>query len=550
MKILVTSKHKALNEAMMAALMASLPGALQQSGILDIDSLRDPWRDDQDTLVSLNFADWNATPFLRLAVLNNELPRKFDRIVVLTRDIRDEVIERFLTAGKSLPVIDGCDLRIGKWMEILREALGSLGQCGVKNLIKKLQGLFGDKAFRPIQPVDRSFGSFLEHQVGRAAIFRIEDLTEQGRGRLEEVFGSDLASRLDISELFGSQALSIAPGTWRHFFTAQDVAAFGKRWAKFMGAGDLDWPVDTEGGVAGPPPDPDGWLALAEGSWNDNERIKTAKQRPGVSTGSNRRGLIYVHVAKTAGTTVNDFISPHYAHEDVCVHAEVDPRWRDSRRRSELMQCAFISGHLTLPVMRSAFGQGDRASFATFRQPYSHMCSHLAWVKYLADPANASLLSAHSPRVQAVVKRVATIDLSDTRKISDFIRGFGEAERELFDNTQCRYLLRIPASEEVVESHLQEALCRLPTLDVIGLTERLEDSLRLLCHFMGWAEPGDVVRRNEARSKYGMDPKSPEFARAVEPAVWADLQLYREVEKLFAAHLEVFQSTESTDRRQ
>lgn len=239
-----------------------------------------------------------------------------------------------------------------------------------------------------------------------------------------------------------------------------------------------------------------------------------------------KKKIFYLHVGKTAGTSMNKYIASHFAPHESEVHIENDPHW-SSGNKAYFQSKSFLSGHVSFVRFLQTFPGDDYYKFGTFRKPIDHVISHLAWVRHLSDPGKESFLKGHPVWVQEISDKLSKIDFSEPEQISHFVNNLTDLECALFDNSQTRYLLAIPGSQLVNEAKKTEAVENLQQLDFAGITELYNETIAILSHDMGWEMPLHGERLNKAATKYGLDASRPEIRQALKPLIWSDNIIYQ-----------------------
>lgn len=237
--------------------------------------------------------------------------------------------------------------------------------------------------------------------------------------------------------------------------------------------------------------------------------------------------LFFMHIAKTAGSSVNALAMRNYPPERCVTHVE-SYHLRPGSDVGELRDKLFVSGHVTLAVaLGRRYVSKQFRTFTLLREPLAHLRSHLSWVKRLALPEHARECAAHPAYIQHMARRLNELSLEE------FLASMGELENNLFDNAQTRYLTNA-FSRELDDGCLDAALAALRGFDLVGVNEAFTDSMRVLARFMGWDEPGAIPRENVASRKWswaelGIDPGHPALARLTR----LDAVLYAEARRLF-----------------
>lgn len=179
--------------------------------------------------------------------------------------------------------------------------------------------------------------------------------------------------------------------------------------------------------------------------------------------------IFFFHVAKTAGSSFNQFLAKHYLGED---HCERYLAGAELTKTEYLMQFDYISGHVRFPTFIDSGLIRENYFLLTFlREPIAQLLSNLNWVIHIYD-ISPNFFGNHPQFVQAMSLELRSLDLYDT---DSFIYAL-EKFQNWFKNNQSRYF---SMTQEV---HAESVIEAMSQLDLIGLTEHYEQSLRLFAH--------------------------------------------------------------------
>lgn len=243
--------------------------------------------------------------------------------------------------------------------------------------------------------------------------------------------------------------------------------------------------------------------------------------------------ILHIHIPKTSGTALSAFIASHFAPDEIIEHCENSMEWNDKKNVPALLQKAYVSGHIELPVLLSLCPQIEHFKLAVFRQPLDQIISHLAWARHLGEPGNEGSLEQYGPAIQDVVRRLQVLDFTNAQAVSDYVSTLTPFEIELFDNPQTRYMLGQPVKSRLGHEHINEALSNLGKLDLAGISERYADTLAILCQRLGWSMPETVERLNVSKSKFGLDRNNDELCDALQPLIRLDNLIYFKAFEVF-----------------
>ncbi len=230
--------------------------------------------------------------------------------------------------------------------------------------------------------------------------------------------------------------------------------------------------------------------------------------------------IIFLHIPKTAGATLRQFIDQNYDRSrvfDVLQRSRTSPEAlaampEDEKRRIQLIYGHFYFGlHDSLP---------QRTTYLTMlRDPVNRVLSHYYYV------------------IKTPMHRLHQRVVSERMTLEDYIHS--KLTDEL-DNGQVRMLSGIPAVPigECSPEMLRLAKDNLVKhFTAVGLTERFDDSLRLFARVYQW-KPAAVQSMNVNEKRQSKNEIPPNVLRWVEKMNELDMDLYAFVEKTFGKELD------------
>jgi hypothetical protein len=239
------------------------------------------------------------------------------------------------------------------------------------------------------------------------------------------------------------------------------------------------------------------------------------------------RKVFFIHIPKVAGSSVNDCISSaiegrYYTHIE-----GFRGRW------DEISDANFLSGHIRYKEYEREFSQSDYVVFAFFREPFSHVKSHMNWVRRLAEPALIDNRESHPSIVRKISDDLARLDFTDAVKMKSYVNNIKPTAYGLFDNCQVRYLSDVKPNERVTKKHLDQAIKNLQHLHFVGISEYSKESQFQLMSLLGLRMNKSETKSNVNSYDYGLNLSEAAIADALMPFVRFDIKLYEAAKSRF-----------------
>ena len=240
--------------------------------------------------------------------------------------------------------------------------------------------------------------------------------------------------------------------------------------------------------------------------------------------------IFFVHVGKTAGSTMNKYLASNYPLGFGHCEAFIKD---DAVLADRLPRASWMSGHVTLPVALQRLEplRSDIQWFTCVRQPEAQVRSHYNWLVEIFHKQKG-FYEAHPAQIRTISEAVReTVAAPRAAAIARDLRRFSG----LFLNNQSRYffghdLATLQAAADA------DAFAALPAVretveifDAIGKSDAIE---ALANHILGEPRYSAVNGRKENASRYHFDP-----ALFNSDEVQETLRLHNRVDELLYAHL-------------
>ncbi len=208
--------------------------------------MRDTSADVEHRVVKIIFEHWNNTPNFRKAILANELPFKFDKVVLIVRDPRDEMISRlmyFVYPWIKRNGFDGNEGRVKSWLSFIEKVEENPVDYTFRQIIEFMNVNFSVSALKTphVLSVYRNFCSSIGEQ---ACLLKYEDFIKGNFSGLEAYLGFPLAKESGLDSQHRTRR-SATFNNWKELFKPEDVEFFRSHLGDLMDKqGYTDWELE------------------------------------------------------------------------------------------------------------------------------------------------------------------------------------------------------------------------------------------------------------------------------------------------------------------
>lgn len=235
-----------------------------------------------------------------------------------------------------------------------------------------------------------------------------------------------------------------------------------------------------------------------------------------------RRPLLFLHVDKTAGTSLLRMLRDRFPQNEWLLQAQ-HPQF-DSE---DLNRFPFVEAHGGFELLRRF--ETPPVVMTMLRHPIDRTIS----AYYYARGFTRQEIVDHFPRAEpgVIERRLKYQDVITKLSLPEALRADPLGFQEYFGNTQTQQLGRGGSTEP---SEMLAAACEnLRRCDVVGLTERFADSAELLARHFGWASFDDVPRENVTSHRLRAADLDVETRQRLVEMLADDMRLYRFAESSF-----------------
>ena len=236
--------------------------------------------------------------------------------------------------------------------------------------------------------------------------------------------------------------------------------------------------------------------------------------------------IFYFHTPKTAGTTINSFFVDIF--KNSIVHAESKS---ESLNDKFLNSYNFVSGHLSYTHMISML-DANWTKLITFREPYSHVVSHLCWIRKLADVGQEKRFNEHPAIFQKISLKMKSLDFSKPEEIIKLEKWLESINfYYLFDN-QTIYL--------DFDKDISKAIQNLYTIEFVGIMEDIDLFFKIIDREFSFNKKRKIEKENINPDKYGFDLTNCKTREALLPFIKKDIIIYEEAKKIIYKQKELY----------
>ena len=231
--------------------------------------------------------------------------------------------------------------------------------------------------------------------------------------------------------------------------------------------------------------------------------------------------MIFLHVPKTAGTTLHHILERCYPRNQICSFK--DPKYRSELENIQKLSTEtreayrLIKGHLSFGFHRHLPG---RSTYITFlREPVARALSFYHYARSHPEHYLYPLLGDDHVDLKILLRQRTPTTHELFNLQTSMVAGdeWDDPER--------------PADRAALERAKQNLRSH---FDVVGLTEEFDTSLRLLRRRFGW-KVRFYTRKNVTRRKDQIDNLDPETHSLLREANALDIELYQFARELFDA---------------
>ena len=247
--------------------------------------------------------------------------------------------------------------------------------------------------------------------------------------------------------------------------------------------------------------------------------------------------LFFMHIPKNAGTSLIYHLANRFPADASLLYAD-----RPESQAHDPNQFQFISGHVGLEYLKRFQRRPIMVTF--LRDPLDRILSRYFFTQsFTTEGIHEELKNIAAPnraRQLHVMEQVRRLSLRD------FVREEPELAQRFFANEQLRFLTGFaPGRPPDLVSLACDNLAR---CEVVGLTERFDESVDLLCHELGWEPFAKTAPQNVTRQRIKVADLDDETKEAVVKFLEPDIAIYEFAKQLFEKRWQAITNSNATSR--
>lgn len=245
------------------------------------------------------------------------------------------------------------------------------------------------------------------------------------------------------------------------------------------------------------------------------------------------RSLLFLRIQKTASKSVENLLFTRFALSGIAesVHTPQGDKL-------DVNAFPFVSGHVNFGFIKRF---ARRPVIVTFlREPLDRALSAYYYFRRESQETLELIRATYPP--EWAEERIRYSERSLELGLLDFLQQEPELAQTRLANMQTRVLLSSKGLWDKMamsdEEMLQEAKKNLEACDIVGLTERLNDSLALMEHRLNWEGLGPIPHHNANPNRRRVTDEDPQALAILAGWNQLDIELYAFAQDLFEKRLE------------
>lgn len=250
--------------------------------------------------------------------------------------------------------------------------------------------------------------------------------------------------------------------------------------------------------------------------------------------------VVFIHIAKTAGTTFNAILEPALCGLPSFPDYNLETLLRTDLE--DIKKYQFFSGHFPYRIFSDFIFPEGFIGLTFLREPVSRTISTFKFVHQLLQRDETPELSSYRDELEQI-RGLSLLELFERSELR-ITRQFTNAQTRFIGDVPHAYTgfgksRRGPARDfvDVNRDSLDIAKARLVETAFFGITERFQDSLFLLSYTFGWRPTLNKLHLNTTVERDDKVNISPDALASIREKISFDLELYEFAQDIFDKRL-------------
>lgn len=215
---------------------------------------------------------------------------------------------------------------------------------------------------------------------------------------------------------------------------------------------------------------------------------------------TSRLKIFYMHIPKTAGSSLNADISTNFPNINKRSHIE---GVLGTKEEGNLKNKNFLSGHLSFPKIIEKFPVNNWDFITLIRNPIDQLESHINWVIKVTEDLDSNFSKGHGNLIVNISYALRDMNLETQAGKLEFVRTVSTNDhfRNLFENCQTKYFVG-PKDRFIDSNDLYNAIKIIQSSFLLtGISDDYNGFLKALTEHFGFNYLSPSERKNINKKK-------------------------------------------------